>query len=1030
MSDKIERLGAYRLESSLGRGGMGEVFLAWDERLERHVAIKRILAEPAPGARARFRREAKAAAGLNHPAIVQVFDLLETEAGDCLVMEYVEGRSLAEWIAAGELDLEAALRLGAEVAEGLGEAHARGLVHRDLKPENVQVTRGGHAKILDFGLAGLLWSDDSGTDSRAVTLTETAALDQATALTRPGALLGTVHAMSPEQAGGRPVDHRSDLFALGGLLYEMLTGRAPFRGDNLLDTLRRVTSEDPAPLAELRPDLPAALIELIDALLAKEPVRRPQNAQLVADVLDRLRAGSASDPVGLASAGLPAPGPDAASTGVDPGELPTGEWPAPAPPRRRLLGVAGLTLAIALAAGIYFLVARPAPDPGSAPGVTAEAAPPETQELQSLAVLRFRNLSGDPDLAWLSHGIAEMLITNLAQAPGLKVLSLGRLGGILDDVGEGASSVDLGRELRARADVDTVLEGSFARSGDALRILFKIERTPSGDILLSDHREGAESELFTLVDEVGRDVQERLAVPRHAAQAESVVQVTTSSMEAWRYFTEGMELHRRSKDREALPLLERAVAVDPKFALAWANLGVLNGNLGYAGKALDYGRRAVENADRLPVQQRYFIEGWYYMQRWETYDQATVAYRQGLQIFPENAAFRGNLGLLFSYLERHEEAIQAFRHLVDRDDDFAPTYYSLASALAARGDFEAGRGLLADYLLRHPDSWYGQLAQGWHLTQGGWLDEADDALRRVEALRPDELFVRRARWRYHVLRQEWRQAAAEAESMAAMQDPHARWRGQVSAARGHLFHGRSEVALVLLVSATRAYSSPDAHTALSRCWAARLLLQKGLPEAALEQALKAQSEAPGDWPELKGLFLAALANQALGRPAEADRLAAELRKRAAPRPNPVEERQIRHLAGRLALARGDSERAVDELAQAVALLPERGIPFHSHVLPDHLPLWFALGEAELASGRPLAAREWYSKAAESGVERIEHPVAYARSLFQLGKIDRRLGMQSAARRAFERFLELFRGGDLNRQEVLHAERECQVADYG
>ncbi|MCY1078153.1 protein kinase domain-containing protein [Archangium lansingense] len=271
----IFRLGGYRIESLLGRGGMGEVYLAYDERLHRHVALKRIRADgPVDAqARARFRREAQAAARLNHPAIVQIYDILDTEHGDCIVMEYVAGESVAALIKRGPLALAQALRLASAVADGLGEAHAKGLVHRDLKAENVLVTSAGQAKILDFGLALPLWGNSP-----------------SPTLTQEGVLLGTVHAMSPEQASGRAVDHRSDIFALGVLLYELVTGRSPFRGSNLLDTLRRVTSEAPAPLTESRPEAPEELVALVERLLEKEPERRPQSARLVAAELTALAA--------------------------------------------------------------------------------------------------------------------------------------------------------------------------------------------------------------------------------------------------------------------------------------------------------------------------------------------------------------------------------------------------------------------------------------------------------------------------------------------------------------------------------------------------------------------------------------------------------------------------------------------------------------------------------------------------------------------------------------------------------------------
>jgi len=246
---------------------MGEVFLGWDERLERRVAIKRIRhdANVTPEHRERFRREARTLAGLSHPAIVQVYDIVEDTSGDCLVMEYVEGPTLARLLADGVMDLPTAVGLAREVAEGLAEAHAKGLVHRDLKAENVVVSAGGHAKILDFGLAKQL--GDTAYDDT---------------LTAHGALVGTSRTMSPEQACGAAVDHRSDLFSLGVLLYEMTTGRSPFAASSQPETLRRILSEKHRPADQLRADLPPRLSELIDQLLAKDPEDRPGSSRRVA----------------------------------------------------------------------------------------------------------------------------------------------------------------------------------------------------------------------------------------------------------------------------------------------------------------------------------------------------------------------------------------------------------------------------------------------------------------------------------------------------------------------------------------------------------------------------------------------------------------------------------------------------------------------------------------------------------------------------------------------------------------------------
>lgn len=267
------RIGPYRLARRLGEGGMGEVFLAWDERLGRRVAVKRILRDsPTSLDRERFRREARAAARLSHPFVVQVYDLVEDATGDAIVLEYVEGRTLRALLAEGVPPIGLAVLLAREVTEGLAAAHAAGLVHRDLKAENVLVTREGHAKILDFGVAKL---------------------PEAEALTGYGAVLGTAHAMSPEQARGGEVDARSDLFSLGILLYELLTGTSPFRGSNALDAMQRVISHAPPPVSSLRPEVPRALSHLVDRLLAKRREDRPGSAAEVARELAALASSPA-----------------------------------------------------------------------------------------------------------------------------------------------------------------------------------------------------------------------------------------------------------------------------------------------------------------------------------------------------------------------------------------------------------------------------------------------------------------------------------------------------------------------------------------------------------------------------------------------------------------------------------------------------------------------------------------------------------------------------------------------------------------
>ncbi len=277
-----ERIGPYRIEGTLGSGGMGEVVRAWDERLERPVAIKRLRAEVStrPRQRERLRREARAAAQLNHPAIVQIYDIIEDGDRDCIVMELVDGRTFATLIADGIPPLDDAMRLALDVAEGLAAAHSRGLIHRDLKPGNVIETLDGHAKILDFGIAKR---------------------DVEPAMTREGAYIGTYNAMAPEQTLRGHIDHRTDLFAFGLLLYELVTGSHPFPAATPVATMVRISIDHHVPAHQQSPTVPVPLSALIDRLLAKDPAQRPQSAEEVVVELNRLRSDGATAPDGSRS---------------------------------------------------------------------------------------------------------------------------------------------------------------------------------------------------------------------------------------------------------------------------------------------------------------------------------------------------------------------------------------------------------------------------------------------------------------------------------------------------------------------------------------------------------------------------------------------------------------------------------------------------------------------------------------------------------------------------------------------------------
>ncbi len=930
----------YRIIDKLGEGGMGEVSLAEDTKLGRQVALKLLPPGMAsdPERFARFRREARLVASLNHANVVTLHAVEEAEGISFLTMERVVGETLGELIPPRGMDAGKAVEIAGQVLDALAAAHERGIVHRDLKPSNVMVGPDGRVKVLDFGLAKLLHpqAEDRDPDSKP------------SDLTRDGNLLGTLPYMSPEQLQGKLLDQRTDIFSFGVLLCEMMTGERPFRGDSVAELVSAILRDKPPAIGGRRPRLSRSLGRILRRCLEKDPRRRFPSAAEARDEIRKLAAGGVA----------------AGAAGSQPGF----RWVAS-------IALAGAVV-LALIMGRTDSTRGPSARGGLPEGDKREVLEPATltppsgvqgrpQRRLAVAVSEFENIRQDPEIDWLCAGIAEMLEIDLLQEQEIDVVDPDR--------------------------ADKVIDGSFVRSHDTLRIHFKLRLAADGEIVLGDRVQGRlEAGLFAMVDDLSRMIRQRLEISPRAAAAVSPSGLT-SSVEAWRFFSEGMKLEAESKNDEAVLLLEEAVSLDPEFALALVNLGQLHASLGHHALGREATRRALENAEGIPIHLRYLIEGRFYGATWQSYPRAVEVYREGLEVSPRRLSLRSNLAILYGNLERFEDALREYEAIFDSGIASQKSYISIALAHAALGRFEVGHQILEEFCRRQPGNFYGHFSLGWYLVYGGRLDQAAAALRRSEQLRPGYSPIRETWWQLSVLRQDWAEAFLVAREMAESADPYTRWTGLIFEARTHLYRRQIAPALARFAESARAYPEPEISTAASHAWAARVLFYQGDAARALNEARLAQEEAPGQWPQLEGMFLAALAQQALGRPAEADRLAAVLGARAAANANAVEQRQLHHLRGLLALARGERRRAVAELRAAAALLAPRGIPWNPYVLADHVPVWFSLGEAELAAGQERAAAEWFRRVAESGIEHVDHPLLYVRGFERLAKIYGRLG---------------------------------------
>jgi len=532
------RLGRYEIERALGSGGMGEVYLALDPRLARHVAVK-VLPQGTGGVagrRERFAREARAVAALSHPHICTLFDVGADEDVPYLVMEYLPGDTLGERLGRGALDPSEAAALGAREADALAAAHAQGIVHRDLKPANIKLTASG-PKVLDFGLAK--WLDAGPGEAEA----ETVAAEE---VTREGTVLGSASYMSPEQAQGLSVDHRTDLFSLGVILYEACTGQRPFRGANRMAILASVIRDDPPPLRSLAAEAPAALEEVVARCLRKDREARWQSAAELAAAL-----GAVPD---------------------DPGFR-------------------------ASAAGVPSAASAPrAADPAAASG-PGSGGPPR------IAVMPFDNPAGSAELAWLRTGIPGMLETALAQTPGLEIVSGQRVLEALRELSDSSDGFDRSRYHEAARAVaaSLVVTGNVFRAKDQTRLDVQVADVSTGKILFG-HVAGGD-DIFGLVDGLSASIRRDVDVSTSGVAP--VADRATRSVEAYRLYHEAVEAQGHSRTPDALAAVRRALEIDPEFASAYYLLARLVTDPSERAKAMAGAR---DRADRLPEVQRLGIE--------------------------------------------------------------------------------------------------------------------------------------------------------------------------------------------------------------------------------------------------------------------------------------------------------------------------------------------------------------------------------------------------------------------------------------
>jgi len=671
----------YRILEELGGGGMGVVFEAADTTLGRHVALKFLPEGLARDAEVleRFRREARAASALNHPNICTIYEIAEQDGQLFIAMEFLEGQTLKHRIAGKAMEIDQVLKLGIQVADALDAAHAKGIIHRDIKPANIFITERGHAKILDFGLAKMTHPNAP---------VDSVTRDFASELTKPGSILGTLAYMSPEQARGRELDARTDIFSFGCVLYEMATGTMPFRGETSAELSDEVLNRAPVPPVRLNPYVSPKLEEIILKALEKNCETRYQHAADIRTDLKRLKRDMESARVGTVTPLAPA---------VQPRPWWRAKW---------ALAAGGTALAALLVVAVWFTLFRG-----------------RGQAIDSVAVLPFVNASADPDTEYLGDGITETLIGQLSQIPRLKVMARST---VLRYKGSNIDPQKVGNDLNVRA----VLTGRVLQRGDTLTISMELMNVRDGSELWGGRYNRKLADILAVQEDIAREITDKLRLRLQSEEEKRLTGHLPENPEAYQLYLKGRYYwNKRTPDgiQKAIEYFQAAIAKDPGYAGAYAGLAdcyhVPANPLpprekmplakAAAMKALQLDDTLVEAHTSLarvlavydwdwPAAEREFKRAielnpryapaheWYgwYLSATGRFREAEAEKKRALELEPLSLIINFEVALA-SYLSRnYDQAIDQFQKTLELDANFPPPHTFLGAAYEQKGMFE------------------------------------------------------------------------------------------------------------------------------------------------------------------------------------------------------------------------------------------------------------------------------------------------------------------------------------------------------
>ncbi|OGD23195.1 MAG: hypothetical protein A2Y69_07280 [Candidatus Aminicenantes bacterium RBG_13_59_9] len=958
--------GRYQIIEELGKGGMGSVYRAIDKKLNEEVALKLIRPEIASDRMTldRFSNEIKIVRKIVHRNVSRMYHLSEEKGIHYITMEYVPGEDLRRMLRMSKrMEIGTAISIARQVLEGLAEAHRLGVVHRDLKPGNIMIDQEGQVRILDFGIARAIKSEGP---------------------TEVGLIIGTPEYMSPEQVEGREVDPRSDLYSLGVILFEMVTGRVPFEADTPFAVGVKHKSEKPPDPRQINAHIPEDLNSLILKCLEKDGAKRYQSAEELLSALAKIeKAFPAAEP-------------------LLPKRKTIFSKEVTATFSLKKIFVPGAVV-IALAA-IAILVWRLSPK--------KEAAFPPSDK-PSLAIMYFKNNTGDASLDHWRIALADLLITDLSQSKYVRVLSGEALYNILDNLSQidaTTYSSEVLREVASRGRADRVLVGNYTKAGDTFRINVTLQDGRAGEVIDSESVEGVgEESFYAMVDDLTRRIKASFEISEERITGDldsDVEQITTRSTEAYKLYSEGRQSHLKAEYWKSISTMQKALEIDPDFAMAWRSVAVSYSNMGLRPARLKAIQKAFALRDRVSERERYIIEADYYKTSEKTFDKAMSAYLKLLELYPDDYIGNTNKAILHYELEEWDKAIELYEKNIQNNPGSRFAYENLAEVYEAMGSYDRAVDILERFLKTNPNtvSFY-QKQTRVYLFQGKYDLAVAKTEKAISLYSEAATTLDLVRGHVSLLTGDLADAERRYRNLPEGSQGRRMLMADLFVLQGQFEEAKKQLLMNPVMTEPLAY----------------LYLRRGQPREALielEKVLEVARKTENVSWQIRTLAAKGLASLQIKAADDASKIAAEIKELAQAGLYKKNVRYLHYLTGMKELERGNSGRAISYLTQAVDSLysPNETFP---HV---HAVFISSLAKAHYEAGNLNKAREEFEKIGLLHVARLDYGDIYAQSLYMLGKTAGQQGDRVRATEYFQKFLDLWKNADPGLPEVEEAKK--------